>query len=732
MASTEDNEIGNDPAAGGHADPRFGAAIQALKAGRYAECESHIKGLLAADPEDSKSVHLYGVLAHQAGRADAALELTRRAVALDPEVAAYRNTLGFLLRLRGETDAAIEELRRATALQPDYSAALNNLGIAYSDANRQDEAIASYERALAADPKSPELNNNLGNALAWSRRLDDAIAAYDRAIEIRPDYADAWSNKGDALQLKGQAHLAGAVACYEAAVGHDPSRSDTWLKLGTCLHTLNRADSALRALSAAVRLNPNNVRALTGYAAALERAGRLEEAGAHLRHALTVAPDDVRALKSLGHVTLKLGNAVEAKHILARARELVPADPDTLYSYANALLRMEQLQPAMDLYLRVRELQPNQARGTFAPAAVLLMDGQYEKGWAAYESRYAMSAFKPNVPNVRERLWAGQALPGGRLLVHVEQGFGDTLQFCRYIPLLRQRLGDGAKVIFLCEPEAYRLLATLDGVDELHHLRETAVQIVYDAQVPLLSLPHRFGTTLETIPRNVPYLRAPDEARTALGNLPTSEGARLRVAFAWTGRPTHSDNVYRSIPIETLAALFDVDGVDFHSVQLGAGVSALKPYLDRPNVFDHSDHISDFADTAAILERVDLLVSVDTAVCHLAGAMGRDVWTLLPFGGEWRWLRNREDSPWYPSMKLARQRVLGDWGIVLARVREGLEAEVRRRRERGDSLPGPPKTELDEATVKTASGKGRAKSPARKKARSRKSGSKKPRREKSD
>lgn len=740
---------GQGPMAETPSDPALQAAIEALQSGRLADCEARIKALLSANAENSKALHLYGVLAHQAGRADTALELTRKAVALDPDVAAYRNTLGFLLRARGETAAAIEELERALALQGEYAAALNNLGIAYGDAGRPDQAAACFKRALAQDPNSPEMQNNLGNALARARETDQAIAHYDRAIALRADYVEAWSNKGDALQVKGPEHLPQAAACYAKAAELNPRRADIWLKLGTCRHNLNQTEAAVEALSKAVRLDPNQTRALVAYAAALERVGRLSEAASHLRHALTVEPDDVRALKSLGHITLKLGNAVEAKYVLARARELAPADPDTLYSYANTLLRLEQLQPAMDLYLRVRELQPNEARGTFAPAAVLLMDGQYETGWAAYESRYGMKAFKPNVPNVRELLWQGQAMPGGRLLVHVEQGFGDTIQFCRYIPLLKDRLGEGAEVVFLCEPETHRLMTTLAGVDTLHHLRETAVQVVYDAQVPLLSLPHRFGTTVETIPRNIPYLHAPEQARAALGRLPTSEGARLRVAFAWTGRPTHSDNIYRSIPLETLAALFEIDGVDFHSVQLGAGVEALKPYLERANVFDHSHRISDFADTAAILEQVDVLVSVDTAVCHLAAAMGRDVWTMLPFGGEWRWLRNREDTPWYPTMKLARQRILGDWGIVLDRVREGLELAVRQRAEQDLRLEATETAGAPAAngtTAKAESGKsarsnaspvqksGGNKSDGKKsggkKSAARKSGAKKPRRRK--
>jgi hypothetical protein len=222
-------------------------------------------------------------------------------------------------------------------------------------------------------------------------------------------------------------------------------------------------------------------------------------------------------------------------------------------------------------------------------------------------------------------------------------------------------------------------MGTLGGVDDLYHLRQESTEIVFDVQVPLLSLPHRFGTTLETVPRNLPYLSVPAEAARQTG-LPRSKDSVIKAGIVWTGRPTHSDNLYRSIPINELAGLFNIDGVDFHSLQVGAGVAELQPYLARDNVFDHAAEIKDFADTAAILKDLDVLISVDTAVCHLAGAMGKDVWTMLPFGGEWRWLRNREDTPWYPTMRLVRQRILSDWGIVLDRVREGLEGAVKNAR----------------------------------------------------
>ena len=223
------------------------------------------------------------------------------------------------------------------------------------------------------------------------------------------------------------------------------------------------------------------------------------------------------------------------------------------------------------------------------------------------------------------------------------------------------------------------MMSTLDGVDELHHVREADLKIVYDVQIPLLSLPHRFGTSVQTIPADIPYLSVPKDAQRK-ESLPASDGSVLKVGIVWTGRPTHADNLYRSVPFKELAALFDVDGVDFHSLQVGVGVDEIEAATARPNVFSHASDLKDFADTAALISELDLVVTVDTAVCHLAGALGKNVWTLIPYGGEWRWLRGREDTPWYPSMKLVRQRVLGDWGMVLDRVREGLVGIVDQRR----------------------------------------------------
>jgi len=390
-----------------------------------------------------------------------------------------------------------------------------------------------------------------------------------------------------------------------------------------------------------------------------------------LRHALVLAPDNVSALKNLGHVILKLGHVGEGLHLLRRAIELAPDDPDAHYTLGNALMRMERLQDALKCYAKVRELQPSAARAYFAPASVLLMNGQYKEGWAVYESRFDMSAYKSNVKNVHERLWDGKALQGRQLLVHVEQGFGDSLQFVRYLPLIRRHAGDG-KIFLVCEPELFSLLATVEGVDEIYQLG-SAASVTYDVQVPLLSLPHRFGTTLETIPHNIPYLKVPKGTKARIRR---RKGSTLAVAFVWAGRPTHSDDRFRSCSLDWFATLFDIPGVDFYSIQWGPRAAELEPYRSRPNVTSMTDKLTSFAETAAIIEQVDLVISIDTAVAHLAGALGKPVWTLLPFGGEWRWLFRREDSPWYPSMRLFRQQILGDWRPVFQRIAVALTQRV--------------------------------------------------------
>lgn len=641
--------------------PSLSAALARFQAGDLVGAEALCRDALAADQQNAEALHLFGVIAHRGGRNDIAIDHVRRAVASDGAIASFQNTLGYLLRIGKQHAEAIEALQKAIALQEDYADAHNNLGIAYAEAGNLDAAEAAYRTALSHRAEFPEAQNNLGNLLHRMGRADEALVAYDAATALRPDYAEAYANRGDACLSQGKADE--ALDAYQKAAEAAPNWPNGWFKLGNSLFQKNDFENALKAFRRSIDLNPNQPRGLTNLGATLEKLGRYEEAAMVLRHALVLSPDDVSGLKNLGHLVLKLGHAGEGLHLLRRAIELAPDDPDAHYTLGNALLRMEHLQEALASYARVRELQPATARAYFAPASVLLMNGQYKNGWAAYESRFDMAAYKTNVKNVHERLWDGGPLNGRRLLIHVEQGFGDTLEFVRYVSLVRQRAGEG-KIFLLCEPELRRILETVEGVDEFYELGSNA-SITYDVQLPLLSLPHRFGTTVETIPNKTPYLKVPPGTK---AKIKRRKETKIAVAFVWAGRPTHSDDRFRSCTVNWFSTLFDIPGVDFYSIQWGPRAGELEPHLKRKNVSSMTDQLTDFAETAAIIDQMDLIISIDTAVAHLAGALGKPVWTILPFGGEWRWLFRREDTPWYPNMRLFRQPILGDWRPVFQRM----------------------------------------------------------------
>jgi tetratricopeptide (TPR) repeat protein len=651
-------------------------AMACYRSRDLAGAETICRRVLALEPKHAEAHHILAIIAHKVGRGADANALARLAVANDANNPIYLNTLGYLSRLNRRYEDSAAALLRAIELRPNYADAYNNLGIVYAERGDLPKAEEAYRDALRHRNEFPEAQNNLGNLLYRMGRLDDAVAAFDAATTLRPGYAEAHASQGDAFTNQGEHDK--ALEAYRKAVDAAPDSVNAWYKLGNALYQKNEFEPSMLAYRKCVDINPNQPRSLTNLGAALEKLGRIDEAAMILRHAIVLAPDNPTSLKNLGHVVLKLGHVGEGLHLLRRAVELAPEDADAHYTYGNALVRMERLQEALDCYTKVRELTPDAARAYFAPAAVLLMSGRFKQGWDAYESRFGMSTYKTNVSNVKERLWDGSPLNGRRLLVHVEQGFGDTLQFIRYLPLLRQR--EPAETIkLICEPELIPVLRQVEGYDEIFSLRSD-ISVEYDVQIPILSLPKRFGTTLETIPNETPYVAPPKDAK---ARLKRAKGTKLAVGIVWAGRPTHSDDRFRSCPIEWFSNLFNVPGVEFFSLQWGPRAGEISPYLDRKNVTSLSDSLTDFGETAAFIDQLDLVIAIDTAVAHLAGALGKPVWTLLAFGGEWRWLFRREDTPWYPKMRLFRQRILGDWRPVFLR----LKNELTKRAAQNDAAP---------------------------------------------
>jgi Flp pilus assembly protein TadD len=390
----------------------------------------------------------------------------------------------------------------------------------------------------------------------------------------------------------------------------------------------------------------------------LRRLGKLEAAVASYQRALTLAPDNPSIMSSLGNALRALGRLAEAEKLQARTVTMVPDDRSLRYNYALTLRDMRKIHEALRILSTLHEEQPDDPEIAWDLAITQLQLGDYSKGFKGYEARWRLSRNETKLRDGPQ--WNGEKIIGKRILVQSEQGFGDALQFARYVPLLAQR---GARIVLECLPELKSLFATLPGVEEVVIKGSPSPPV--DLSIPLLSLPRVFGTMLATIPAQIPYLLAPHAM-----SLPRRPGTSLRVGLVWAGKPTPRD---RSWPLPLLATLMDNPQVAYFSLQTGPRASEFAANgFDRLAV-DLAPQLKDFSDTAAAMNALDLIVTIDTASAHLAGALGRPTFVLLRYVSDWRWHDYREDSPWYPTLRLFRQPRTDDFTQPVERVREAIK-----------------------------------------------------------
>lgn len=390
-----------------------------------------------------------------------------------------------------------------------------------------------------------------------------------------------------------------------------------------------------------------------------------------LRRAAVASPNSAIIFANLGSYLRHLGRHEEASRALGRALELEPDSPAMLYRFGLLLEDLGEGARALQHFDRAIERQPDQVEMRWTRALALLRQGDFARGFAGYEIRFQRS--ETRIGYFTMPPWRGESLAGRTVLVHTEQGFGDTLQFMRFIPMLAAR---GARVLFSCPPEMMRLMGGFPGIAQ-NLVHGAPMPGVVDYHVPILSLPHGLGITLETLPRSVPYL-LPQPGVTG-PPIPRAPGTTLAVGISWAGNPKHLNDINRSMALENFFALADLDGVELYSLQKGARGADLAALGLDALAQDLGPGIADFADLAAAMMRLDLVVSVDSAPVHLAGALGKPAFVLLPAKADWRWMRGRDDSPWYPTLRLFRQFAPGDWAGVMARVREAVaEMAIRR------------------------------------------------------
>lgn len=564
-----------------------------------------------------------GITHHQAGELAEAERIYRRVLEMSPRNAYALHLLVVVAHQCGKNEAALDLIDRALAIEPDLPDAWNNRANTLNALKRSEEALASYDRALALKPDYPGALTNRAFALMSLGRLEAALVSFDRALALQPDSAAALRNRGDALQaLKRHAE---ALACFDTALSHDPEDAEVLNNRGNALHALGNLQEALASYDKALALRPSFPEALSNRANVLHALDRSEEALKDYDLAIELKPDFAQALGNRG----------------------------------NALGGLRRYEEALASYRAALRIDPANAETSVNEAMCHLVTGNFARGLDGYERRWQLAGRRDLKRNFAQPLWLGkESIAGKTLLLHCEQGFGDTIQFARYAQLLSEM---DAKVLLLVQPALKRLMATLPGVDRVLAEGETLPD--FDLHCPLLSLPLAFGTRVDSIPGGVPYLKPPAGLVPKwIRKLPDTKGRRIGIF--WSGR------VGRPIAVEALASLA---GPDHCLVSLQKEVRPEdEGRLAQSKVLRFNAELSDFADTAALVSLLDLVISVDSAVAHLAGALGKSVWVLLPFNADWRWLTERADSPWYPTARLFRQPIPGDWKSVMAAVKRGL------------------------------------------------------------
>lgn len=628
-----------------------------------------------------------------------ALDRYREAVRIDPNHAAAHAYMGNVLRQLGQPDAAMVAYDRAIAVKPDYAEVHYNRGTLLHRARQARAALESFDRALSVNSSWTEAHCSRGDVLRELGRMDEALASYNAAITTNGGNWRAYLQRGMVQQLL---HQPGAAeASYQQAIALRPDCVDAHAGRGLALMVLGRLDAAVASFDRAIRLKPDFARVFSNRAEAQARLGLVAEArashdqavlldpqdaaihfnrGAFLsdrkewqgaaqsyRAAIALQPDYADAHCNLGLAQQEAGLGDAALDSYSRALAINPALATALNNRGNLFRSRKQLAEALLDYRQAITLEPNSVEAHYNFGQLALLQGDFAAGWPEYEWRGLTEEGRTfNTRKLPQPAWRGdQPLQDKRIFLHAEQGLGDTIQFCRYVGLVA---GLGARVTLEVQPSLGDLLANLDGVSQL--ISFGAPVPPADYQCSLMSLPGAFRTTLETIPCPVPYVHA-DPRKVAQWHEILGPRTRPRVGLCWSGNPRHSNDSNRSVALARWIGHLPGE-YEYVCLQNEIRAADRQTLQSCPRIRTVEAHLKDFTDTAAVLETLELVISVDTSLAHLSGAMGKNTWVLLPFLPDWRWLVDRRDSPWYPAVTLYRQPVAGDWDSVLAEVKQDL------------------------------------------------------------
>jgi tetratricopeptide (TPR) repeat protein len=695
----------NDPLA-------YGRALR--QQGRLGEAAAAFRQLLANEPHNGHALHLLGITVGQMGRPREAVELIRaalrvqpsnpvmhanlgnalteiggdaeavqsydRALALKPDLATTHHARGVVLLRLGQTQQALSSLQRALQLAPEDARTHNDLGVALERLGRNQEALEHFERAVALNPSHAEAHHNRGVLEMSLERYAQALESFERALALQPRQAAILANRGNALRALGRS--AEALESYDRSLAIAAEVVAVHDQRGMVLLTLQRYSEALASFDRALALAADDFRAHFYRGVALARLEHHEQALASFDSALALNAQSAEALDNRGVELERLGRPEEALGAFAKAVLCKTDYPEPYSNAANTLHKLGRFEEALQQVDRALAIEPDHALSQWSKALIKLTLGEFAAGWPAYEARLRLEHLRQQQRSFAVPRWSGsEALAGKTILIHAEQGLGDTLQFCRYVPLLEAA---GAQVVFEVPAALVRLMRSFTMRGTLLAAGEPRPEV--DCHCPLLSLPLAFATQADTIPGGVPYLAAAAEAvaewRERLRALPG-----LKIGLNWQGQIGIENQTLfrgRSFALACAAPLAQLSGVSLVSLQKGEAAEqrtqvefggALAQLTDPRDTGPDAP-----VETAALMKALDLVITSDTFMAHLAGALGVPVWVVLPAVADWRWLLDRSDSPWYPTMRLFRQRVAGDWPEVFGRVANEVTALSAERR----------------------------------------------------
>ena len=621
------------------------------------------KAAVAAAPKLGATWVALGQALKAAGRPAESEKAYLRAIRLDGMDALARMGLGELKLATGHADEATRDFRLALMRQPSLVGALVGLGNAWACLGKNTEALDQYEKALALEPRIPEAEFAAGFVLARMGGLKLAETRYRRALAMRPDFAAAWMNLGALLREQGREVY--AEAALLRAVELRPDLISGWVNLAILEREQRRPEAAENHLRKAFALNPDQVETHVAWCQFCVAEGDLAGASGWLRWALAREPEHTEAVNMHGILLHKEGRFAEAVKVFEHAEAL--GNRTAASNRGNALMDMGRMGEALRAHKTAAERSPDSAGALYNLALTRLRLGDWKRGWADYEARWHFREVYRSPRRFDRPRWRGEPLAGRRVLLHAEQGLGDTIQFCRYATLVAAR---GGEAILQVQAPLERLMKSLPavrtGLVQVALLGQTPPE--FDLECPLISLPAVFGATVETVPWPGAYLGAdPELAAGKRVQFPNfCDGPR--VGLAWAGNPGYKADNQRSMHLKNLLPLLQMSGVTWISLQKGIAAEQSRCLPSDVIIWDGCSLDRDLADAAALVATLDLVITTDTCIAHLAGAMGKPVWIMLPHLSDWRWMQRTESTPWYPTARLMRQKAPGDWPGVVERV----------------------------------------------------------------